>query len=75
MNDKQRRALILVVGAIIETVQEMGPDGAPAGLLFAALQGQGCTLNQFNSLMDGLVQAGRLRRNNNVYFYVPDGIL
>ena len=42
--------------------------GAPGGVIYAALMGQDCTLSQFKSLMVGLVRAGKLRRDGDLYF-------
>ena len=47
---------------IVETCREAGPDGAPAGPLYAALMGLGMTLEQFELLMGTLARAGRLKR-------------
>jgi hypothetical protein len=49
-------------------VRAAGSLGAPGGVIYAALMGQGCTLSQFESLMAGLVRAGKLRRDGDLYF-------
>jgi hypothetical protein len=64
-------ALRKVMDSIADTVREAGPLGAPAGPMYAALQTQGCTLNQFNSITDGMVRSGRLRREGDLFF-IPD---
>ncbi len=68
LNPSQARALQLVVKAVLDAVKEMGPQGAPAGPLYAALMSQGCTLNQFQSLMGALERAGKVRRDGDLYF-------
>lgn len=56
-----------IVTAIVETVAEVEPNGAPGGILYAALSAQGMTLSQFQSIMNALVSAGRLRKTGQVY--------
>lgn len=65
-------ALILVGDAVVETVQEAGPLGAPAGPMYAAFMALGVDLQQFEALMAGLVQAGRLRKSGDLYYAIPD---
>ena len=64
----QQQAINTVVRAVLETIQEMGTDGAPSGVLFAALQTQGCTLSQFQSLMGALERAGKVALRYDCYF-------
>lgn len=66
----QPTALARLVGAIIESVREMGEQGAPAGPLYAALMTVGITLDQFNTIMEALVKRGVLRHSGHVYYYV-----
>lgn len=47
------------IGAVVlETIQDAGELGAPSGVIYAALQTQGCTLNQYQSLLAPLVSRG-----------------
>lgn len=64
----QIKALRLVCDAVIDAVRAAGSLGAPGGVIYAALMGQGCTLSQFESLMSGLVRAGKLHRDGDLYF-------
>jgi len=57
----QAKALQIIVSGTIEAVKAAGDSGAPGGVLYAAMQTQGCTLNQFTSLMGALVRTGKLR--------------
>lgn len=57
-----------VMDAVVETVAESGPHGAPGGVLYAALMQYGCTLDTFEKIMEALVQAGRLERHGHLYF-------
>lgn len=68
LTSQQFQLLRQVASAIIEAVESSGHAGAPAGVLYAALMGQGCTLIQFDGIMGGLVQAGFLRKDGDCYF-------
>jgi hypothetical protein len=68
MTPDQIKALKAVADAIIETVRSAGPLGAPAGHIYAALMAQGCTLQQFEGIMGGLVRANMLRKDGDLYF-------
>lgn len=63
-------ALVQLCNAIVDAVKEAGPQGAPAGPLYAALMTAGCTLEHFEYLMGVLVSAGRLRKSGDLYFFV-----
>lgn len=67
--NQQRDAFIRIASAIIDTVKEMGEQGAPAGIMYAALMGYGCSLNQFESIMSILVRAGKLTKHGDLYFH------
>ncbi len=62
------RALLQIGQAIVETVDECGDQGAPAGVLYAALMERGCSHEQFEAIMAGLVGAGRLEKRGHVYY-------
>ncbi len=68
MTPQQAQALKAIINAVTESVAAAGPLGAPGGPLYAALMTQGCTLNQFESLMGGLVRIGKLRKSGQCYF-------
>ena len=70
LDAKQADALRHIVSAVVETIRESGPLGAPSGVLYAALMAQGCTLNQFESLMGALVRARAVRKQGECYFAV-----
>jgi len=67
---KVLQALKAIGDGIVDAVRAAGPMGCPGGTLYAALMTQGCTLQQFESIMSGLVRAGKLRKSNNLYFVV-----
>ena len=65
---EQKRALIMIVSAITEAIKAGGAMGAPGGIMYAALMAHGCTLNQFQSIMGALVNAGRVEKRGECYF-------
>lgn len=75
MNQQQAKALQAIARAIIEAVDAAGTTGAPGGTLYAALMTNGCTLEQFQQIMRGLVQAGMLTVTlaGNVYNVTDKG--
>lgn len=69
MTDVQHRAAALVVKAIVETIEEMGTEGAPLGPMYAALMGM-ISHDSFMNVIDSLVQAGVIRVCNHVAYVV-----
>lgn len=64
MTEKQVLAAKMAVHAVLATLVELSGDGPVAtGMIFVGLQAQGCTLEQFNSLMARLEDAGLIRRD------------
>jgi hypothetical protein len=53
---------------IVEAVKDMGPMGAPSGPMYAVLMSTGMTLDQYETIMAGLVSAGKLKRRGYVYY-------
>ena len=68
MTIEQAKALRAIARAIIDTVAETGTLGAPGGHLYAALMTQGCTFNQFDQIMTGLVRAEYLEKRGDCYY-------
>lgn len=66
--DQALKLLMLIGDVIIESVQAAGPLGAPSGILYAALMTHGCTLDQYEGIMSGLVSAGKLEKRGDLYF-------
>jgi hypothetical protein len=73
MTAAQVKLLRMVADAILSTVREAGPLGAPGGVIYAALMAQGCTLHQFQQIMGGLVRAGMLTQDGDCYHAVEGG--
>lgn len=62
------KALAAICDGIIESVAVAGKQGAPGGVLYSAMMAHGCSLAQFQSLMGGIVKAGKLVQRGNLYF-------
>jgi hypothetical protein len=67
MTQQQSEALRLLAAAIIEAIDAGGSIGTPSGTLYAGLMAQGCTLAQYEQLMNGLERAGMVTREGQVY--------
>jgi hypothetical protein len=68
MNANAVTAIRALADAIVDTVRETSP--APAGALYAAMAAHGFTKGQFDQFMAVLVEAGKLRRQGDLYFAV-----
>lgn len=71
MTPEQIAALRAILDAILEAVKAAGPHGAPGGVIYSALMASGCSLSQYQSFMAGLVRAGKLRQEGQLYFIAP----
>lgn len=56
-----------LIAAIIETLP------APSGKLYAALMGQGCTLDQYNQILAALTGEGLVRQQGQMLEPTPKG--
>jgi hypothetical protein len=65
----QTRAAALVVQAIIETIQETGEEGAPLGIMYAALMSM-ISYESFMTVIESLVKANIIRVSNHVAYTV-----
>lgn len=59
-----------IVDVVVDAIKERGSSGTPEGPLYAMLMGFGCTLNQFNVLVECLVDAGKVTKRGNVLYPV-----
>lgn len=73
MTPEQLQALRQIAGVILDAVKVAGPLGAPGGVLYSALMAHGCTLHQFEQIMAGLVRAGMVCRDGELYFSPVEG--
>jgi hypothetical protein len=64
MTDVENRAAATVVLAIVETVEEIGEEGAPLGIMYSALQGV-ISYHSFVTAINALAKAGVIRVSNN----------
>ena len=67
MTPQQIAAIRMLADAVVDAVKAAGSLGAPGGVIYAALMAHGCTLAQFESLMDALIRAGKLTRSGDLY--------
>jgi hypothetical protein len=72
MTDTQNRAAAIVVRAIVETIEETGQNGAPLGVMYAALMGV-ISYNSFMAVIDALVKNRVIRVSNHVAYPFPSG--
>ena len=70
-SDTKAKALRAILCVMLDTVKEMGAQGAPAGVMYAAVCGR-MNLNQFNAVMGALESAGKVRKEGFVYYFVAD---
>jgi hypothetical protein len=71
LTPSQIRAVATVSLGVIEAVEAGGRLGAPAGVLYAAMQAQGASFTQFQSVMGTLVRPGYLTLEHDCYFGTP----
>lgn len=57
---------------ILSTVKETGPQGAPSGPMYMAFMTFGCSLEQYETMVGTLVDAGFLRRSGHVLYWIKD---
>lgn len=73
MNQQQIVAAQQIGLAVLETISETGDQGAPAGVLYAALQAKGASLSQFQSLMAPLVSRKFVVLEHDLYTITNGG--
>lgn len=61
-------ALIKLFEAVVEAIVDCGSSGMPSGVLYAHLMTLGCTLQQYERMMEILVASGRIRKVGHVFF-------
>lgn len=72
--ERAKELLTLMMSAIINTVREAGPGGAPSGPIYAALMGHGCSLELYQRIMATLVEKRILRQRGHVYYFIGDQV-
>lgn len=71
MTPTQVRAVAQVSMGVLEAVEVAGDQGAPGGVLYAAMQAQGATLSQFQGIMGALTKPGYLVLEDDCYRSTP----
>jgi len=71
MTPTQIRAIATVSLGVIEAVEAGGETGAPGGILFAAMQAQGATHQQYEGIMRTLTNPGYLVLDGDCYRSTP----
>lgn len=61
-------AALALYRAILDTVRECGQDGAPSGVLYAALSARGCSLEQWQRIEANMIAGGLLRKQGHLLF-------
>lgn len=69
----QRESLQRVGLGVLEACEAAGAGGAAGGILFAAMQAQGASLNQFNSFMTTFTSNKLLTVENECYSITAEG--
>ena len=67
MTDKERaiKVLRLTCAAILDAAERGGTLGAPSGVIYAAMSQYGMNLPMYQQIIAALVDAGRIRVQNN----------
>lgn len=73
MNDQQRNAVRAIARAVVSATIEGGQMGAPGGVMYAALMAQGCSYQQFISLMGSLQNLGLIEKSGECYLPTDAG--
>ncbi len=68
MDARKLKVLGALVDAIVDTIKEAGPMGAPGGVLYAALMTRGFSLEEFEILMRVVVATKRVYKEGQLYF-------
>jgi hypothetical protein len=58
---------------ILDAIDEAGELGAPSGVMYAALMAQGCSLQQYQSIMAPLERRGFVTVDGDCYFMTAAG--
>lgn len=75
MTPQQIRAAQRIGKALLDTISETAPLGAPSGPMYAALAANGCSLSQYQSITvsmirNGLVTAEEDEHGEPVLFHI-----
>lgn len=62
---QQIQALLALCALIAETIEEC-PEGVPEGTLYAMLMTIGCSLERFNTIVNIMVSAGKVKKQGHL---------
>lgn len=69
LTDEQKKYIAAITDVVLEVIRESkSVFGVPGGHIYAALMGHGWSLAQYESLMDVLVQCGKVVKRGDCYF-------
>jgi hypothetical protein len=69
--DQIIEAISLAMQCIEDAARAAGPTGAPSGVVFAALQAHGMRLTTYQSILNAMVNAGRITIDANHLIRLP----
>lgn len=64
----RNEAIRRIADAIVESVKEAGELGAPSGIVYAALNAYGMSLDTYHSFIGVLVKLGKLRQEGDLLY-------
>lgn len=72
-NRDQMLAAVQLCKALIETIREAGPMGAPSGHMYAALMDE-ISLEQYQQIMAICKSTGLVEERGHCFYYVNKGV-
>jgi hypothetical protein len=73
MSQREEQAIKAVQGmfkAILETIEELGEQGTPGGVIYLALSQYGVSMSLFEAMMAALLDTRKIRQEGNLYYPV-----
>ena len=67
------KAMLSVIHGVLDAAHAGGTMGAPAGVMYAAMMAQGCTLAQFNQITSATQSAGLIVRAGDLIHITDKG--
>lgn len=66
------KAQLVITVAILETARDMGSEGAPSGILYAAITTRFPTfpLDAYINMIEGLKETRYLRQSGNILYWI-----
>jgi hypothetical protein len=73
LQDARLQKILAVTHALLETIKEAGPEGAPSSALYMACQQYRVSLEQYVAIMDLLQSKGFVTQSNHCYYITEAG--